>query len=111
MTELFHDTATAAAFAAEKLKKVNLFASPRMFCDVYGLEPGQSQKPHVHTDSDKVYAVLTGECRVSIGEVERVLRAGQVAIAPAGEEHGLENVSGERTTVLVFMAPHPNYGA
>ena len=109
MTELYHDAAGAAAFSDEKLKKVNLFESSRMFCDVYGLEPGQTQKAHVHDDNDKIYYVISGSCRVTVGDDERLLRAGQLAVAPAGVEHGLENVGSERTAVLVVMAPHPSF--
>lgn len=35
-------------FDAAKMQKVNLFETGRFFLDVYCLEPGQSQKPHVH---------------------------------------------------------------
>ena len=41
-TRSFADTRD---FRPEKMSKVNLFETPRMFCDVYGLEPGQSQAP------------------------------------------------------------------
>jgi len=42
--EIFRD-AHGAALRPDKLKKVNLFDSPRMFCDVYGLNPGRSRAP------------------------------------------------------------------
>ncbi|HZM01262.1 MAG TPA: cupin domain-containing protein [Planctomycetota bacterium] len=102
----FHDTAAVAAFG-DKLAKVSLFESARMFCDVYGLRPGQAQAGHVHAGSDKVYAVLTGRCRVEVGGESRVLAAGQVAVAPAGVSHGLLNDSDAPATLLVIMAPHP----
>ena len=44
MGDLFHDIAAAARFGPEKMTKVNLFESSRMFCDLYCLEPGQVQK-------------------------------------------------------------------
>ena len=102
----FHDTSTVAAFG-DKLTKVSLFESKHMFCDVYGLRPGQAQAGHVHAGSDKVYAVLTGRCRVEVGGESRVLGAGQVAVAPAGVDHGLLNDSDAPATLLVIMAPHP----
>jgi oxalate decarboxylase/phosphoglucose isomerase-like protein (cupin superfamily) len=55
------------AFSDEKLKKHNLFQTPRFFLDVYCLKPGQSQKPHAHADADKVYVVLDGSCRFTVG--------------------------------------------
>jgi len=37
-------------FSSDKMKKNNLFQTPRFFCDIYGFEPGQAQKGHVHGD-------------------------------------------------------------
>lgn len=94
-------------FAADKMQKLNLFSTPRFFLDVYCLAPGQSQKPHAHADADKVYAVLEGEVKVRIGEDSAVLTAGQAAHAPAGIDHGVENLGPLPAAVLVFMAPRP----
>ena len=108
MSDHFHDTASSARFNSEKMTKVNLFESPRMFCDLYCLEPGQVQKDHGHDKNDKIYHVVTGACTVRIGDERRLLAAGQTAVAPAGVVHGLDNESGERVTLLVIMAPHPS---
>ncbi|MHC4845531.1 MAG: cupin domain-containing protein [Planctomycetota bacterium] len=107
MADHYHDTASAAAFSDEKMAKVNLFESPRMFCDVYGLLPGQAQKAHSHAENDKVYSVLTGRVRVDIGDEQRTLGPGEVAVAPAGVDHGVVNESDAPATLLVVMAPHP----
>lgn len=93
-------------FASEKLKKNNVFETPKFFCDVYCFEPGQEQKGHVHEGQDKVYFVLDGEGTFRIGSEERVLRGGQGTMAPAGEEHGVFNHTAARLRVLVFMAPN-----
>ena len=108
MDGVFHDTADATLFSAAKMNKVSLFGSPRMFCDIYCLEPGQEQRLHHHAGNDKVYYALTGTCRVTVGGKTRPLRPGQVAIAPAGSEHGVRNDSDQRATLLVIMAPHPD---
>ena len=94
-------------FRPEKLSKVGLFDTPRMFCDVYCLEPGQEQKPHAHAGSDKLYAVLEGSVEVRVGTETRELRAGEMALCPAGTDHGVANRSNARAALLVFMAPHP----
>jgi quercetin dioxygenase-like cupin family protein len=94
-------------FSNEKMKKQNVFQSPRFFCDVYGFEPGQEQKGHVHADQDKVYLVLEGEGTFRIGNESRILGEGQGTMAPAGEEHGVVNHTTHRLRVLVFMAPNP----
>jgi mannose-6-phosphate isomerase-like protein (cupin superfamily) len=94
-------------FSSEKMKKLNLFQTPRFFCDVYCFEPGQKQKGHVHQDQDKVYLVLEGEGTFRIGSESGVLGVGQGTMAPAGEEHGVVNHTKDRLRVLVFMAPNP----
>jgi quercetin dioxygenase-like cupin family protein len=94
-------------FDAAKLQKLNLFQTPRFFCDVYCLEPGQAQKPHSHQGADKVYAVLEGKVRVQLGAEQAWLAAGDAVLAPAGVEHGLDNPGPARAAVLVFMAPGP----
>ncbi len=76
MDGVFHDTAAAALFSAAKMNKVSLFASPRMFCDIYCLEPGQEQRPHRHAGNDKIYYALTGTCRVTVGAKTQPLRPG-----------------------------------
>jgi quercetin dioxygenase-like cupin family protein len=90
-----------------KMQKINLFETPRFFCDVYCLEPGQAQKPHRHDESDKVYAVLEGEVRASVGEQSSLLGPGDAVLAPGGVDHALENHGPARAAVLVFMAPRP----
>ena len=94
-------------FSPDKLQKLNLFETERFFCDVYCLEPGQEQKPHAHAGSDKLYAVLEGSVEVRVGAETREVGAGEVALAPAGSEHGVANRSKARAALLVFMAPHP----
>lgn len=94
-------------FDPAKMQKLNLFDTPRFFCDVYCLEPGQAQKPHRHDGSDKVYAVLEGEVRARVGEEAAVLGPGDAVLAPSGAEHGIENPGPGRAALLVFMAPRP----
>ena len=98
---------SARRFADEKMQKVGLFASERFFCDLYCLEPGQSQKAHAHAGSDKVYLVVAGAGRFQVGEAEQTLASGEAVMAPAGEAHGIVNDSGERLVVLTLMAPPP----
>jgi len=97
----------ARRYDAAKMQKLNLFETPRLFCDVYCLEPGQAQRPHRHEGADKIYAALEGQVVVRVGAEVAVLEPGMAAMAPAGEEHGLENPGPGRAAVLVFMAPRP----
>jgi mannose-6-phosphate isomerase-like protein (cupin superfamily) len=99
----------ARRFSAEKLAKSTLFESERLFCDVYGVSPGQEQKPHVHEHGDKVYTVVEGCGLFRIAGEVREVGEKNVVYVPAGVEHSVRNDSGGNLTLLVFMAPHPNY--
>ena len=90
------------------MKKNALFDSPHLFYDTYCLLPGQAQKVHAHEDSDKVYYVVRGTGRFTIGDGEADLTAGNAVIARAGVPHGVRNDSGDELVLLVTMAPRPS---
>jgi mannose-6-phosphate isomerase-like protein (cupin superfamily) len=98
----------AISFSEEKMKKNALFDSPHLFYDLYCLLPGQQQKVHAHEGSDKVYYVLEGTGRFTIGDEEQDLPQSHTVIAPAGEPHGVRNETGENLILLVTMAPRPS---
>ena len=104
----FIDANAARRFDPAKLQKRNLFETEQMFCDVYCLEPGQTQAPHGHAGATKFYYVLEGTGRFSLGEETRDLGPGGLAWAAPGEPHGVTNASRERLVLLVAMAPHPD---
>ena len=95
-------------FSREKMKKHNIFQTPRFFCDIYCFEPGQEQKGHIHGEQDKVYLVLEGQGTFQVGSEKQVLGPGQGIMAPAGEEHGVKNHTGQRLKLIVFVAPNPS---
>lgn len=94
-------------FSDEKMVKVSLFESHRMFADLYCLLPGQEQRVHTHDDNDKLYFVLHGRGTLIVGGEERELGEGESCVAVAGEPHGVRNNSADRLVLLVAMAPHP----
>ena len=96
------------SFSEERMQKHALFDSPHLFYDTYCLLPGQSQKVHAHEGSDKVYYVLEGTGRFTVGDEEQDLTQGHAVIARAGESHGVRNESGENLVLLVTMAPRPS---
>ena len=98
----------AFEFSPEKMKKVSLFDTDNFFCDIYCLEPGQFQKVHSHEGSDKVYYVLEGQGKVTVGTEEKVLAQNEMTMAPSGEDHGVVNHTDEKLVMLVFMAPKPH---
>ena len=94
-------------FQPDKMAKVALGATEHALLDLYCVAPGQSQKPHAHGDQDKIYVVLEGEGRVSVGGAEETLGPGEAMIAPAGVEHGLVNDGPAPLLVLVVVTPPP----
>lgn len=100
--------ADSVGFSEEKMKKIAIFDSPHLFYDAYCLLPGQSQKVHAHEGSDKIYYVLRGEGRFTVGEEERDLGEGNAVIARAGYSHGVSNETQENLVLLVTMAPRPS---
>ena len=105
--DVVKDARAAAAFAPDKMKKVNLFDTERMFCDVYGLNPGQEQTPHAHAGADKIYYVIEGTGTFCIGDQEHTVDSGHAVLAPAGASHAVRNPGPARLSLLVFMAPKP----
>lgn len=97
--------AAVGGYAPDKMKKQNLWQTPRMFCDVYGLEPGQSQSPHAHAENDKIYLVQEGVGRFAVAGEEATLGPGHAVYVPPGAEHGVANPGPGRLKLLVFVAP------
>ncbi|HKI57008.1 MAG TPA: cupin domain-containing protein [Trueperaceae bacterium] len=101
-------TLTKKRAFADALNKVPLFESERLTFDLYCLQPGQSQRVHVHGDADKVYVVLEGEALFDVGGDQELLPEGTAVIARAGEPHGVSNESTSNLVLLVSMAPRPS---
>ena len=101
----FKNLKDAVSFSSEKMKKINLFETSRILCDVYCFEPGQEQKVHSHDDQDKVYLVLEGSGSFKVGDEERELSKDMVVLAEGGMDHGVKNTGNGRLTLLVFVAP------
>ncbi len=99
--------AASVSFSEEKMKKNAIFDSPHLFYDTYCLLPSQAQKVHAHEGSDKIYYVLEGTGRFTVGDEEQDLSAGNAVIARAGEPHGVRNDTEENLVILVTMAPRP----
>ena len=91
----------------ERLAKVTLATTSRAQLDLYCVAPGQAQKPHVHDEQDKIYYVLEGAGRFTLGAESERLEAGEALVAPAGVEHGLVNDGAAPLLVLVVVTPPP----
>jgi quercetin dioxygenase-like cupin family protein len=106
MTTYFRSIADIAGFSREKPFKADLFGSPNLFVGLNCFERGQSQKVHVHAESDKFYLVLSGKARITVGDETREVGEGTVVWAPANVPHGVAEAL-ERTVLLIAMGPPP----
>ena len=102
----FKSIADSTEFSPEKPFKADLFSGENLFVGVNCFEPGQSQKVHVHSESDKFYLILSGKARMIVGGETREVSRGTVVWAPAALPHGVAEAL-ERTVMLVVMAPPP----
>ena len=96
-----------AKTSADRMARVSLSSTARTQLDLYCVAPGQSQAVHRHEGEDKIYYVVEGSGRFTVGATEERLTAGEAVVAPAGVEHGLVNDSSELLLVLVTVAPPP----
>ena len=93
------------------MAKIALATTDRAQLDLYCVAPGQYQKPHTHADEDKIYYVLEGAGRFSLGGKEERVSIGEARVAAAGVEHGLFNDGANPLLVLVIVTPPPPHGA
>ena len=90
---------------AEKFYKTTLWQGEHVMVGLNCLEPNQTQPVHAHQGADKIYFVLEGRGRFTIGDEEREADAGTLVLAPAGVPHGVTNTGAERLSLLVVIAP------
>jgi len=70
------------------------------------LQPGEVNPPHA-SDIDMLFYVIKGKGKISVGDEEAVVTAGEIVINPKGLAHGLYASEGENFEVLVVKTPSP----
>ena len=95
---------------ADKFFKTTLWQGEHLTVGLNCLEPNQIQSVHAHEGADKVYFVLEGRGRFTLGDQERNAKAGTLVVAPAGIPHGVKNIGSERLSLLVAIAPRVEPG-
>ena len=88
-----------------KFYKTTLWQGEHVSIGLNCLEPNQTQSVHAHQGADKIYFVLAGRGRFTIGDEESDADSGMLVIAPAGVPHGVTNAGVERLSLLVAIAP------
>ncbi|HXD34119.1 MAG TPA: cupin domain-containing protein [Pyrinomonadaceae bacterium] len=89
----------------EKFFKSTLWQGSHLMIGLNCLEPNQVQSIHAHNGADKIYFVLEGRGRFTIGDDEFEAGPGKLVTAPAGVPHGVANTGPERLSILVAIAP------
>ena len=106
LTDFIQHLPSRAAFAPDKMTKLDCFRSPRLLVGLNCFEAGQSQPIHAHAGADKFYLVVSGKARFVVGDRTLEARSGDLVVAPQGVAHGVEQAL-ERSIVLVAIAPGP----
>ena len=91
--------------APNKFYKTTLWQGTHVMVGLNCLEPNQVQPVHAHDGADKIYFVLSGSGRFTIGDEQQTASEGMLVVAPAGVPHGVENQSDQRLSLLVAIAP------
>jgi mannose-6-phosphate isomerase-like protein (cupin superfamily) len=96
-----------ARLSPGKMAKIALAATARVQLDLYCVGPGQAQAVHTHAGQDKIYYVIEGSGRFTLGDREERLGPGEALVVGSGIPHGLENEGDQPLLVLVVVTPPP----
>jgi mannose-6-phosphate isomerase-like protein (cupin superfamily) len=70
--------------------------------DIYAA--GGSSPMHAHADREKLFVVLSGQARITVGDESRVLERSGLAFVPADVPHGFENPGTGNLELLSIVA-------
>lgn len=96
-----------APWNADRMGKATLYESPQLLVGLNAFEPGQTHALHSHIGMDKVYQVAEGTGVLIVEGRELPIRAGDLAVAPAGVPHGVRNPGPGRLLLVAILAPAP----
>jgi quercetin dioxygenase-like cupin family protein len=69
------------------------------------VRPGQGVPLHLHTREDEAIYVVEGEVRITIGDLQRTARPGDVAHMPRNIPHRFQNVSDRAARMVLVFSP------
>jgi hypothetical protein len=67
--------------------------------------PGGVITEHVHPHQEERFIILTGEAHFTLDGVERIARAGETVVVPAGVRHSEGNPGPDEITAVVELRP------
>ncbi len=76
---------------------------PALSAGLYVLDAGAVDPQSPHTE-DEIYHVLAGRARITVGDDDRPVAAGDTVYVAAGVEHRFHSIA-ERLELLVLFAP------
>lgn len=89
----------------ESFRVTHLRRTGRSTSAVCSIEPGGGLRPHIHHDHDEIIVFLEGEADFRLGDRMRRVRAGDVAVVPAGTVHATMNAA-TRVVIAAVFAPN-----
>lgn len=101
----------------EELTKANtffrhvLYTGPHHQLVLMALQPNEEIGMEVHPDNDQFFRFESGEGKVVIGGEEHIVKDGDVAIVPAGQQHNVINTSSTiplKLYTIYAPAHHPD---
>jgi mannose-6-phosphate isomerase-like protein (cupin superfamily) len=69
------------------------------------LPPGRAVIPHHHRQLEEIYYILEGSGRMTVGEEQRDVGAGDAIFVPRGSLHSLANTGSVPIRLLVACGP------
>jgi len=95
----------------ENFRKV-LYTSKFGQVVVMSLLPNEEIGMEVHKTTDQFFRIESGEGKVIINGEESIISDGGAVVVPAGSQHNVVNISGERSLKLytIYMPPHHKDG-
>ena len=79
--------------------------TPRFNLGVIDFAAGRVLEPHVHTDEDDSFFILSGEITFMLPEGDVVATPGTFVLIPPGVEHGFRNDTDQPAQILNLHAP------
>jgi quercetin dioxygenase-like cupin family protein len=72
--------------------------------ETVGSYEGEPAPLRISPDAATLLRVIAGVVRLTVGETERLMHAGDEAIVPAGQPHRIAGVGGEARCVMGFRS-------
>jgi len=80
--------------------------APRVEFDLVAAPGCPGPDPHIHAKQVETFRVTSGEMLAKVGKEDRVIRAGETLVVPAGQVHSFSNPS-ESEPLLIRITVEP----